>query len=142
MLGDLLEKKLKGLKNKKILVVMDDELAFLGDLVEFDSNTMVLKKVYQAPADQIRWKEMPEEEKEIEEKIEKKEMIGYIEWTYINLEEVYICMDHVLRIWHWKGFKDEGTETKKGFSPVYKKDYRRREERMSTMGDVQDTLGF
>ncbi len=142
MLGDLLEKKLKGLKNKKILVVMDDELAFLGDLVEFDSNTMVLKEVYQAPADQIKWKAMPEEEREVEEKIEKKEMIGYIEWTYINLEEVYICMDHVLRIWHWKVFKDEGTGIKKGVSPVYKKDYTRREERMSTMGDVQDTLGF
>ncbi len=139
MIGDLLTKNLKDLKGKKIIVVMDDGLAFLGNLEDFDGNTLILRDVYQAPSKKIKWKYISDEETEVKEKIEKKEKVGYIEWTHINLEEVYVRTEHVLRIWHWKYQEDEDFSKTRG-SPVYA---RRRvpDERGVSMGDIQDTFG-
>ncbi|MEF8873199.1 MAG: hypothetical protein V5A88_00860 [Candidatus Thermoplasmatota archaeon] len=139
MIGDLLEKKLKGLKGNKILVVMDDGLAFLGDLVEYDSNTLVLKEVNQAPAKKIKWKEIPKEGEEVEK------VVGYIDWTSVNLEEVYIRMEHVLRIWHWKDIQPEDETREKGETrkrPIYTRDEAMPDERGASMGDIQDTFRY
>ncbi len=137
MIGDLLEKKLKRLRDKKILVVMDDGLAFLGRLLEYDSSTIILKNVSQAPAKKIRWKEIPEKEEDMEK------MEGYIDWTAVNLEEVYIRTDHVLRIWHWKDLEEEEETPNKGrtrMRPVYTREETFPDQRGSSMGDIQDTF--
>lgn len=139
MIGDLLEKKLKDLADERILIVMDDGLAFLGELEQFDSNTLILKDVYQGPAKEIDWKKGPEEEGKGEE--EKK--IGYIDWINVNLKEVYIRTDHVLRIWHWTVEKEveEDSETKdKGQTPVYSKNKGFTDERAASLGDIPETF--
>ncbi|MFP4001063.1 MAG: hypothetical protein ACLFU5_04095, partial [Thermoplasmata archaeon] len=55
---ELLEKKLSGLKNEDILVMMDDGLGFVGELKEYDRNILVLKKVLQSKFKDIDWKEI------------------------------------------------------------------------------------
>ncbi|MFW5907347.1 MAG: hypothetical protein ACOCTR_03200 [Candidatus Natronoplasma sp.] len=135
MLGDLLEKKLKDLKHQKILIVMDDGLAFTGKLIDFDSDTIIIKDVYQAPAKEIKWKEIAGEEEE--------KKVGYIDWTYINLEEVYIRMQHVLRIWRWeKTEEEESGEYKTGKKPIYTRAETLPNQRGSSMGDIQDTFRY
>ncbi len=132
MIGDLLEKKLKDLEGEEILVVMDDGLAFLGKLIDHDTSTLVLKSVQQAPSKKIRWEEFPDE---------KDKIIGYIDWTDINLEEVYVRTEHVLRIWRWeKKLKAESREQEKGGQiPIYTREETLPNERLSSMGDIQDT---
>ncbi|MFW6144502.1 MAG: hypothetical protein ACOC55_02895 [Candidatus Natronoplasma sp.] len=135
MLGDLLEKKLKDLKHQKILIVMDDGLAFTGKLIDFDSDTIIIKDVYQAPAKEIKWKEIAGEEEE--------KKVGYIDWTYINLEEVDIRMQHVLRIWRWeKTEEEESGEYKTGKKLIYTRAETLPNQRGSSMGDIQDTFRY
>jgi len=139
MLDELLEKKLKGLKNEDILVVMDDGIGFLGELVEFDSKTLVLREVYQAPCKEIDWKEVSSESDKVKEQIEDGKKVGFIDWTKVNLEEVYIRIEHTSRIWRWslreKGKQAPTKDASKTRRPVYTK----REERVSSIGDIPDT---
>ncbi len=124
MLGTLLEKKLKDLSDKKLLVVMDDEIAFLGTLQEFDKETLVLKDVFQGSTTEVNWSELgeinPEEAGE-----EGETVVGFIDWTYINMEEVYLRAIHISRIWRWHKKETEKKETKEGKfvsrKPVYRK---------------------
>ncbi|MBS3782575.1 MAG: hypothetical protein KGY66_04765 [Candidatus Thermoplasmatota archaeon] len=140
MLDDLLEKKLKRLKNEDILVVMDDGLAFLGELQDFDTKTLVLRKVYQAPAKKIDWKELPSKSDDVRKDIDDRK-VGFIDWTKINLEEVYINISHTTRIWKWTTKGKKG-QTKRDFReakrPVYTKDQERPEERGASIGDIPD----
>lgn len=138
MLDELLEKKLKDLKEKEILVVMDDGLAFLGTLTECDKNTLVLKNVYQAPAKKINWKKIEEESEETE----KKRKIGFIDWTLVNLEEVYVRVDHIVRIWRWPSEEKDTQEqeTKIDRKAVYSKKSDLSEERVGGMGDIPETF--
>ncbi len=143
MLDELLEKKLKHLEDEDVLVVMDDGLAFLGELDDFDKNTIVLKKVYQAPAKEIDWKQISTDSKDVRKNMEKEEEVGFIDWTKVNLKEVYIRIDHVTRIWRW--FKKEREEkTREGISEarraVYTRSEKLPEERGASMGDIQDTF--
>ncbi|MEF8832686.1 MAG: hypothetical protein V5A66_04100 [Candidatus Thermoplasmatota archaeon] len=143
MLDELLEKKLKGLKNEDILVVMDDGLAFLGELVEFDNKTLVLKKVYQAPAKSIDWKELPSKSDDVKEGPEKKREVGFIDWTNVNLEEIYIRLDHTTRIWRWPTKeKEEENQGRRDFKrsrrPVYTRGTEKPDERYSSIGDIPD----
>ena len=141
MLDELLEKKLKDLKDDDILVVMDDGLAFLGELVQFDKNTLILKDVYQAPAKQIDWKRMPSESDEVREQMDENREFGFIDWTHINLEEVYIRIDHVSRIWRWfkeKQKKEVKKEFRRAKRPVYSRIESVPEERQSSVGDIPD----
>lgn len=142
MIGDLLGKKLKDLTDERILVVMDDGLAFLGDLTEHDSNTLILENVRQAPSKEIKWKGAPEEKTKGEGKEKGKK--GYIDWTEINLEEVYIRTEHVLRIWRWEREVEEEEEAprreKSGKQPIYTKEDTLPDERISSMGDIPDTF--
>jgi len=141
MLDELLEKKLKGLKNEDILVVMDDGIGFLGELVEFDRKTLVLKEVYQAPCKEIDWKEVSSETDEVKMRIEDGEKVGFIDWTKVNLEEVYIRVAHTTRIWRWPSSEKEKQAPKKDVRrPVYTKSPERQEERVSSMGDIQNTF--
>ncbi len=143
MLDELLEKKLKDLNDKDILVVMDDGLAFLGKLVDFDKNTIILKEVYQAPAKKINWKAISQKSGETRKDIEKEQKIGYIDWTKVNLEEVYVRVDHVTRIWRWyetESKKSKKKKRKKVERPVYVKGQEIPDERMMSIGDIKDTF--
>lgn len=101
MLDGLLEKKLDGLKTKDILVVMDDGLGFLGELEEYDKNTLVLKKVLQSQFKDIDWKDISPKNWGSKGEEKKGKRAGFVNWTELNLEEVYIRTDHVSRIWPW-----------------------------------------
>ncbi len=143
MLDDLLEKKLKGLKNDDILVVMDDGLAFLGELEDFDAKTLVLKEVYQSPSKHIDWKELSSKSGDVKEDMDDDRKVGFIDWTKVNLEEVYLRVEHISRVWRWKKTgKEEQTQQdiRKAKRPVYTKGKELPEERIGSMGDIQDTF--
>ncbi len=89
-----MEKRLKKLVGKRIVVVMDDGLALLGSLKSLDKDTLILKDVYQAPSEEIEWEDPGEKKK-----------MGYVDWTHVDLDEVYIRVEHVLRVWPWKSQK-------------------------------------
>lgn len=115
MLDGLMERKLENLKGRDILVVMDDELGFLGELEEFDEKTLVLRKVLQSQFDEIDLKKIPSDSKNVRKKGDKK--VGFANWTKVNMKEVYMRLAHVTRIWPWVG-KVEG-ETKEGKRAIY-----------------------
>jgi len=115
MLATLLEKKLKRLKGEKIIVVMDDETAFLGVLKEFDEETIVLTDVCEGPTSEIKWESF-EEGSGSEETSE--EVTGFVDWVCINLEEVYLRVDHISRFWPWKHRKKK-EKGKKKRAPTY-----------------------
>lgn len=117
MLDDLLEKKLDDLIGKDILVVMDDGLGFLGELEEYDKKTLVLGKVLQTQFDDIDWKDIPTNSKNVRKRDTKEKKVGFANWTRVNLQEVYVRVEHITRIWPWKG-KVEG-ETKEGKRAIY-----------------------
>ncbi|MEF8832589.1 MAG: hypothetical protein V5A66_03615 [Candidatus Thermoplasmatota archaeon] len=123
MLEGLLGKKLDGLKNEDILVVMDDGLGFLGELKEFDKKTLVLKKVLQSNFEEIDWKQISVDSKKFREKRQNDKKVGFANWSHVNLEEVYIRTDHISRIWPWikkekipEGLEGETEEEKR---PIY-----------------------
>ncbi len=126
MPGDLLEEELKDLKEKRILIVMDDGLSFLGKLIDFDRDTLILEQVYQAEATKINWKKFdmtdvwgkPAKVKEIGEDDEN-EKVGYVEWVEVNLDRLYIRTDHVVRIWYESELKER--EEPPSTSTVYSK---------------------
>ncbi len=128
MLGTTLEKKLKELKDRKILVVMDDGMAFLGSLEDFDKETLILKDVSQGSATEIDWGDLSEI---YEEDIDRDEEIsvGFINWVHINMEEVYIRVSHISRIWKWherrEKKKEEEVEEKRAVAkrPVYRRNH-------------------
>ncbi len=101
MLEGLLEKKLSGLKNDDILVVMDDGLGFLGELKEFDKKTLVLRKVLQSSFEEIDWKQISVDSTKLRGKNQDDKKAGFVNWTRVNLEEVYVRTDHISRIWPW-----------------------------------------
>ncbi|MFO7793081.1 MAG: hypothetical protein R6W73_08935 [Candidatus Saliniplasma sp.] len=123
MIDTLLEKKLKKLTGGSLVVVMDDGLSFIGTLEDFDKNTLVLTDVYQGSSSEVDWEEVSKDiGSDIEEKIESKdERYGFIDWTAVHLEEVYIRIDHVSRIWPWKFIEKKQPISKKyKTGPVYR----------------------
>lgn len=101
MLDGLLEKKLDDLIGKDILVVMDDGLGFLGELQTYDKKTLILTKVLQSKFDEIDWKKIPSDTKNVRTNKDGDKKVGFANWTRVNLEEVYIRVEHVTRIWPW-----------------------------------------
>ncbi len=135
MLGTLLEKKLKEHEGNRILVVLDDGMAFMGRLVEYDKTTIILQDIYQGSATQINWKEVSMSESET---TKEEEFLGFVDWTSINLKEVYIRADHVSRIWPWSIAKKKGKVEKMPVSePIYT---REKVERNTALGaDMPET---
>lgn len=128
MIGDLLEKKLKDHKGKTIIVVMDDGLAFEGRLIEHDESTLILEEVSQTSSKKIKWEDLPEKQDE-------KEKVGYLDWTDINLEKVFIRTEHILRIWPWeRDLEDEAEKQgKRVKKAVYSKSENLPNKEPSTM---------
>lgn len=105
MLGNLLEKKLKELKETNIVVVMTDGLAFMGTLKDFDKNTIVLQNISQTLVTDIDWEEISSPEERDEGGIT--DVTGYINWTAVKLKEVYLQTAHISRIWPGETFQTE-----------------------------------
>lgn len=111
MLATLLQKKLKKLKKQKIIVVMDGGKAFLGVLEEFDDGTIVLSQVFEGPSSKIEWESIGDEDKS------RDDMYGFVDWVCVNLEEVYLRVDHISRIWPWEHREKKGIEKER--TPTY-----------------------
>ncbi len=96
-----MEKRLKNLKNKRLIAVMEDGEAFLGKLKEFDKDTIILTEVCEGPSSDIEWETLGEKKgySQVGD-------YGFIDWVCVNLEEVYLRVDHISRIWPWKHVKD------------------------------------
>ena len=140
MLGSLLEKKLKDLTKDKILIVMDDGLAFLGTLDDFDKNTIVLKEVYQGSSKEINWNKISEvyEKEKTRDTGEEETSVGFIDWTYVNMEEVYIRVTHISRIWRWYEKKEKEKEEKVETERTYKRPVYRKEHDIPNIGSSYD----
>ncbi len=113
MLGNLLEKKLKDLKDRKIVVVMTDGLAFIGTLADFDKTTLVLRDISQTQAANIEWEDISSEKVSGEGGV--LDITGYIDWTAVKLKEVYIQTAHITRIWPGQTFETEESAA----APIY-----------------------
>ncbi len=110
MATSLLEEELKDLEDKRIIIVMDDGLGFLGKLKDFDRDTLLLEDVYQSSAKKINWETIEITDiwrkktivKDLSEKKKpnQNDKSGSVEWIKVNLERLYIRMEHILRIWY------------------------------------------
>jgi small nuclear ribonucleoprotein (snRNP)-like protein len=100
----LLESKLKGLVGQEIVVVMDDNRAFRGTLIEFDAETIVLRNVVEAlPNNASGWEE-PTSSTGIVQKVVTWQGVFAHEDTradIVKLKDVMIRTTGVLRIWEW-----------------------------------------
>ena len=113
MLSSLMKKKLKDLKGKKLIAVMEDGEAFLGKLKEFDKDTIILTEVCEGSSSNIEWEAISEEKTASRE-----EGYGFVDWVSVNLEKVYLRLDHISRIWPWRHI-EEYQEKKKKRTPTY-----------------------
>ncbi len=129
MIDELLRAKLEELDGERILVVMEDGLAFIGVLEDHGENTIVLSEVYQGSSTEINWENIEKDfedvigrkPKELQKKeVEGKKEYGFIDWLSINLDEVYLQSAHVSRIWPWR-LTEESTEEEEKKPPVYHK---------------------
>jgi len=100
----LLESKLKGLAGQEIVVVMVDNRAFRGTLVDFDADDIVLRNVVEAlPNNASGWEE-PTSSTGIVQKVVTWQGVFSHEDTradIVKLKDVMIRNAHVLRIWEW-----------------------------------------
>ena len=100
----LLETKLKGLVNAEIVVVMADNRAFRGTLVDFDAHTIILRNVVEAlPNNAAGWEE-PTASTGIVHKVVTYSGVFSHEDTraeVVRLKDAMVQTAHVLRIWEW-----------------------------------------
>ncbi|MFP4000826.1 MAG: hypothetical protein ACOCTN_04045 [Candidatus Natronoplasma sp.] len=111
MLSSLMEKKMKKLRGEVLIAVMDDGEAFLGKLRDFDEDTLILNEVYEGPSSEIKWETLGEEDDQSPEM-----GYGFVDWVRVNLEEVYLRVNHVSRIWPWEhieGYEKEPNTKKR-----------------------------
>lgn len=88
---------MKNLKGEKLIAVMEDGEAFLGKLKDFDKDTIILTEVCEGPSSEIRWETLGEKDDSPQE-----EDYGFVDWVCVNLEEVYLRVSHISRIWPWE----------------------------------------
>lgn len=109
----LLESKLKGLVNQEIVVVMVDNRAFRGTLVDFDAGTMILRNVVEAlPNNAAGWEE-PTASTGIVHKVVTYSGVFSHEDTraeVVRLKDAIVQNAHVLRIWEWSSKNVERPE--------------------------------
>ena len=126
MLGNLLEKKLREQKDNIVIAVMTDDMAFMGKLVEFDKDTLVFQNVSQASSKDIDWEEMDVSKSSGEAKT--CTVPGCIEWTDVDLEEVYLQVEHISRVWPRNlPIKDNKSST--GRDTIYRRESKAGENR-------------
>lgn len=115
MLSSLMKKKLRNLKRGKVIAVMEDGEAFLGKLEEFDENTIILTEAWEGPSSKIQWETL--EDKKDSSRLDD---YGFVDWILVNLEETYLRVDHISRIWPWEHvneYREDEESTKR--TPIY-----------------------
>lgn len=100
----LLQKKLKELMNKEMLIVMEDGRGFKGRLVEYDDEYIILKDVIESSTVELRWRvplvALPPSEKSTKLG-EGGITVGDTGSKLVKLNEVMIRIPMILRIWTW-----------------------------------------
>ncbi|MFA5860460.1 MAG: LSm family protein [Candidatus Thermoplasmatota archaeon] len=100
----LIENKLKPLVGSEIVVVMSDNRAFRGTLVEFDANDIILRNVVEGlPNNASGWEE-PTSSTGVSHKVVTWSGVFSHEDTsaeIVKLKDVMIRTSGVLRIWEW-----------------------------------------
>lgn len=100
----ILQKKLKELMQKEVLIVMEDGRGFKGRLVEFDEEYIVLRDVIESSTVELRWRvplvALPPSEKDTKLG-EGGIMVGDTGSKLVKLNEVIIRIPMILRIWTW-----------------------------------------
>lgn len=100
----ILQKRLKELLQKEMLIVMEDGRGFKGKLVEYDDEYIVLKDVIESSTVELRWRvplvALPPSEKGTD--LDKEGLtIGDTGSKLVKLREVMIRIPMILRIWTW-----------------------------------------
>jgi small nuclear ribonucleoprotein (snRNP)-like protein len=90
-----LTEELTNLLDTEIAVIMNDGQAYRGKLTKFDSETMVLKEVYETTNQEIDWVETEEGPGKV------KMIRGYVPWRRVTLPKLILRIPLVLRIWPW-----------------------------------------
>lgn len=100
----LLSNKLKSLSGQEIVVVMVDNRAFRGVLVEFDDDTIVLRNVVEAlPNNASGWEEPTSSTGIVHKVVTYQGVFSHEDTTaeVVKLKDVMIRTTGVLRIWEW-----------------------------------------
>jgi small nuclear ribonucleoprotein (snRNP)-like protein len=119
----LLESKLKTIVGQEVVIVMSDNRAFRGNLVEFDADTIVLRNVVEALPDNASSWEEPSVSTGVVQKVVTWQGVFSHEDTraeVVKLKDVMIRVSGVLRIWEYslknveKRVKADGAEARPG----------------------------
>lgn len=100
----LLETKLKNFVGQEIVIVMVDNRAFRGNLVEFDSETIVLRNVVEAlPNNASGWEEPTSSTGIVHKVVTWQGTFSHEDTSaeVVKLKDAIIQARHVLRIWEW-----------------------------------------
>lgn len=100
----LLQSKLQAYQDLEIVVVMVDNRAFRGTLVEHDENVIVLRNVVEAlPNNAAGWEEPTVSTGMIQKVVTWHGTFSHEDTSaqVVKLKDVIIRIDHVLRIWEF-----------------------------------------
>jgi small nuclear ribonucleoprotein (snRNP)-like protein len=100
----LFEDKLKTLAGQEIVVVMADNRAFRGILVEFDPETLVMRNVVEAlPNNASGWEEPTSSTGIVHKVVSWSGVFSHEDTTaeVVKLKDVMIRTSGILRIWEW-----------------------------------------
>ena len=100
----LLESKLKALTGQEIVVVMVDNRAFRGTLVDFDTSTLILRNVVEAlPNNASGWEEPTSSTGVVHKVVTWNGVFSHEDTSaeVVKLKDVMIRLTGVIRIWEW-----------------------------------------
>lgn len=100
----LFESKLKALNGQEIVVVMVDNRAFRGNLVDSDADTIILRNVVEAlPNNAAGWEEPTASTGIVHKVVTWQGTFSHDDTRaeVVKLKDVMIRTAHVLRIWEW-----------------------------------------
>lgn len=100
----IFENKLKSLVGQEIVVVMIDNRAFRGKLVELDAETIILNSVVEAlPNNNAGWEEPTASTGIVHKVVTWQGTFSHDDTRadVVKLKDVMIRTAHVLRIWEW-----------------------------------------
>jgi len=95
-----LRQKLDEYRGCEIAVIMIDGRCFKGTLVDFDDRILILTGVAETTNEEIDWT--------IKESMAGSET-PTLEWHQVALPESILLIDHILRIWPWRGAEEKPT---------------------------------
>ena len=108
--------KMKSYSGNDVIVVMVDGRALKGKLTDVGKDYMVLENVYETDNVEITWKDIDNRK------------VGFAKWKKVNLPEVTINLQGILRVWPYiiketEEKKVEEEVPKKGYGPLVRGEY-------------------